>query len=123
MAKKTPTREDKRAEKEADVIMQSLARASESAVATTLDSITNRLRDNVPLMYHINALLENDEWRGVLIASAQGYTGTNNSGDKPAPARRLRVNVKRFEHLARHLIPVRLLLKPEICFFSHPHRS
>ena len=106
MAPKKETREDKRADKEADIIMQSLARASESAVATTLERITERLKNNVPLMYHINALLENDEWRGVLIASSQGFKGTNISGDKPAAAKKLRANVKMFGHLVRPLFGV-----------------
>ena len=106
MPAKKETREDRRADKEADVIMASLARASESAVATTLERITDRLKNNVPLMYHMNALLENDEWRGVLIASAQGFKGTGSSGDKPAPAKKLRVNVKQFGHLLRPLFGV-----------------
>ena len=96
-------RETMRAEKEADVIMQSLQRASESVVATTLQGITDTLKGNVPLMYHIHALLQNDEWRGVLNASAHGIAAPTQTGDKPAPAKKLKVNLKKFEHLSRHL--------------------
>ena len=104
---KVSGRDTIRAEKEADVIIQSLSRASESAVATTLASITQTLKMNVPLMYHIHALLENEEWRGVLTASAMGYTGsTQDIGDKPAPPRKIRTNVKKFEHLTRHMLIV-----------------
>ena len=106
MAKVTG-RETMRAEKEADVIIQSLGRASESAVATTLASITETLKSNVPLMYHIHALLQNEEWMGVLTASAMGYTSSiQGNGDKPAAQRRLRGNMKKFEHLTRHMLIV-----------------
>lgn len=89
------------AEKEADAVVASLMRASESAVATTLHGITETLRANTPLMYHISALLQNEEWRGVLEASALGKMKI--SGEKPvgkAP-KVLRQNVKKFEHLNR----------------------
>lgn len=54
----------KAAEKEAELIIASLARASDAAVETALNSVTEKLRQNIPLMYHINALLNNEEWTG-----------------------------------------------------------
>ena len=94
-----------RAEKEADVIVQSLRSAGEAAVATTLAGITDVLRANRPLMYHISALLHNEEWKSVLLASALGDgqeagEGTP-SGAKPEQGQRLRAGVKKFEHLVR----------------------
>ena len=102
MSTKPGARETQRAEKEADVIMASLARASEAATATTLASITGTLRNNTPLMYHIHALLQNDEWRGVLEAAARGHAApVERSGDKPDKDKKLRTNLKKFEHLPR----------------------
>ena len=101
---KASVRETLKAEKEADAIMHSLSRASESAVATTLAAITECLKQNTPLMYHIHALLKNDDWRAVLEASAKGQaTAEGGSGDKPDQGRKLRANVKKFEHLTRQL--------------------
>ena len=104
---KTNSREAMRAAKEADVVIQSMGRASESAVATTLASITQTLRGNTPLMYHIHALLNNEEWKAVMEASALGQNcgdkPAGSGGDKPAPSKGLRTNVKKFEHLPRLL--------------------
>ena len=105
MANKTGAREAAKADKEADIIISSLARASEAATATTLGSIVETLKGNVPLMYHIHALLQNEEWKAVLEAAALGHSGStdNASGAKPDVERKLRTNVKKFEHLSsRH---------------------
>ena len=103
MAGKVGLREAAKAEKEADIIIQSLMRASESAVATTLLSITDALKGNTPLMYRIHALLQNEEWKAVLEQSALGTSG-HKSGEKPGAKskKNFRVNVKQFQHLARH---------------------
>lgn len=100
---KVGLREAAKAEKEADIILQSLMRASESAVATTLHSITEALKANTPLMYHIHALLQNEEWKAVLETSALGVS-SQKSGDKPVAKtkKNFRVNVKQFQHLSRH---------------------
>ena len=99
-------REAKQAEKEAEAIVKSLQSAGEAAVATTLAGITKILKDNRPLMYHMSALLHNDEWKGVLMASALGQDEEKDPaspcGDKPA-VRKLRVGVKTFQHLSRTL--------------------
>ena len=99
-------REAKQAEKEAEAIVKSLQSAGEAAVATTLAGITRILKDNRPLMYHMSALLHNDEWKGVLMASALGGDEEKDPaspcGDKPA-VRKLRVGVKTFQHLSRTL--------------------
>ena len=98
-------REAAKAEKEADAIVQSLKSAGEAAVATTLAGITDVLKGNPPLMYHISALLHNPEWKGVLMASAMGGDGSaepsDSSGAKPVKVTKLRNNVKKFEQLAR----------------------
>ena len=99
---KPGAREAAKAEKEADIIIASLGRASEAATATTLATITETLRHNTPLMYHIAALLQNEEWRGVLEAAALGKARpTESSGEKPVAEKKLRGNVKKFEHLPR----------------------
>ena len=102
---KVCARETAKAEQEADAVVRSLSQACESAVATTLSSITKVLRDNVPLMYHINALLENDEWRAVLEASANGRSMyiTEEKAKAPVAEKKLKSNTKRFEHLPHHL--------------------
>ena len=107
MAAATKGREAKQAEKEAEAIVKSLQSAGEAAVATTLAGITKKLKENRPLMYHISALLHNEEWSGVLIASALGMDEDQKDqaspcGDKPA-LRKLRVGVKTFANLQRTL--------------------
>lgn len=62
-------------------MLRSLSRAGDAAIQTTLNAICDKLKNNVPLMYHISALLHNDEWTGVLEASIAG--GGSSSGDKP----------------------------------------
>lgn len=103
-------REAAKAEKEADVIVSSLRSAGEAAVATTLAGITDVLKANRPLMYHISALLHNEEWLGVLTASAMGDEQADPlsppGGAKPEKAQKLRANVKKFEHLARRALPI-----------------
>ena len=91
----------KRADKEADIILTSLKKASEAAIATTLKQINDQLRADTPLMYHVAALLQNEEWKGVLRASIDGV---EEGGDKPEPTaskRKLRAGSKKFSHLAK----------------------
>ena len=96
--------------KEASFIIQSLKKASISAMETTLKSIVTRLKNNTPLMYHIAALLENDEWRGVLEESIHGIekkdaTAKSQTAQavEPVVAKewKLRVGVKKMYHLAK----------------------
>jgi hypothetical protein len=88
------------ADKEADAIIAALHRASESAVDTTLAAINKKLEKNPPLMYHIHALLHNEEWTAVLEASALGIT--SRCGDKPVVVgKKLKKDLKKFEHLQR----------------------
>ena len=93
------------AEKEAELIIASLARASDAAVETTLNSVTEKLRQNILLMYHINALLNNEEWTGVLSSSIEGApSASGDSGDKPASGKKvwkLRAGLKKLAHLDR----------------------
>ena len=76
-------RQAKAAEKEAELNIASLPRASDAAVETTLMSVTETLRQNIPLMYHINALLNNEEWTAVLTSSIGGSGEQPDSGTKP----------------------------------------
>jgi len=94
----------KRADKEADAIFSSLKKASEAAIATTLTAITDKLRGDTPLMYHVSALLQNEEWTGVLRASISGEDAQTASGDQPVepPKKKLRQGTKKFVHLTRH---------------------
>ena len=98
-------RQAKAAEKEAEIIIASLPRASDAAVETTLNSVTEKLRQNIPLMYHINALLNNEEWTAVLTSSIGGGQGAQEvSGDKPDSAKKawkLRTGMQKFAHLDR----------------------
>ena len=104
---KASVRETKAAEKEADLVLKSLSRAGDAAIQTTLKDICEKLKTNVPLMYHISALLHNPEWTGVLEASiAGGGGGAASSGEKPGTPRKqwkFRVNAKRFTHLDKRV--------------------
>ena len=95
-------RESAKADKEAAAIMHSLTKASEAAVETTLESINEKLKNNTPLMYHIHALLHNEDWTSVLEASALGIT-SRCCGDKPVSkdTKKLKKEVRKFEHLTR----------------------
>ena len=96
-------RAQKAADKEAAAILASLSKASHAAIETTRAGINKQLSGNIPLMYHIHALLNNDEWRGVLEASIHGHTD-GKSGEKPEDEeddRKLRQGLKKFAHLLR----------------------
>jgi len=90
------------AEKEAGAIIASLSRASDAAVETTLGCITDKLRKNPPLMYHINALLNNEEWTAVLCNSIQGNKA-GSSSEKLVNKKqwKLRTGCKKLFHLDR----------------------
>ena len=94
-----------KAEKEADLVVQSLRSAGDAAVATTLAGITTVLSKNRPLMYHIHALLNNEECRNVLQASALGEAeeeaAGSPSGAKPDKGPKLRAGLTKFEQLRR----------------------
>ena len=83
--------------------MSSLAKPSEAAIETTLSGIVDKLKSNVPLMYHIHALLNNEEWTGVLEASISGSVTEQTCGEKPEQEWKLRSNVKKLLHLDRSL--------------------
>ena len=101
MAAAGSRRDAAKAEKTADAVIASLRSAGEAATATTLAAITKSLKTNTPLMYHIHALLQNDEGRAVLEASAYGGEEEVDLGDKPASQKQhpLRATLKKFEHL------------------------
>ena len=99
-------REEKAANKEAEAVLASLSRAGEAAVQQTLDDIREILKKDVPLMYHINALLHNPEWTGVLKASINGIAAVAASGDKPGKGWRLRAGIRKFGHLDRRVMQV-----------------
>jgi site-specific recombinase len=99
-------REVQKAEQQADAVVQSLRQAGEAAVATTLAGITDVLKKDRPLMYHISALLHNQEWKAVLVASALGDIDVEASADGAKPDKteqKLRVGISKFQQLARHL--------------------
>ena len=101
---KVSHREAKAAKTEAEVVIRSLSHAGDAAIARTLQDISDRLRSNVPLLYHIGALLNNSEWTAVLEASIAGHEAT--CGDKQAPPRKqwkLRVDAKKFTHLDKRV--------------------
>ena len=101
---KVSAREEKAAIKEAEAVLASLSRAGEAAVAQTLDDIREILKTDAPLMYHINALLHNPEWTGVLKASINGIAAVAASGDKPGKGWRLRAGIRKFGHLDRRVM-------------------
>ena len=100
----------KAADKEAEVIIASLAKASDAAIETTLCNIVEKLKSNVPLMYHINALLHNKEWTNVLEASLHHKAATEaqdaakSSGDKPEKVWPIRAGIKKFVQLSRNVL-------------------
>ena len=81
MAKPPTARETRAAYKDADIVLQCLSRAGDAAIQTTLNAICDKLKANVPLMYHISALLHNDGWVGALEATIAGGGG-DCSGEK-----------------------------------------
>ncbi len=92
-----------KADKEVGIILSSLAKASEAAIETTLNGIVDKLKSNIPLMYHIHALLNNEEWTGVLEASISGNVSAPDSGEKPDKEWKLRSGMKKLAHLDRSL--------------------
>ena len=93
-------RESTKADKKANAILNSLKKASEAAVETTLTSINEKLKSNTPLMYHIHALLNNEDWTNALEASALGIT--SRCGDKPVSKdKKLKKEIKKIKHLTR----------------------
>ena len=112
MAAKISAREEKAANKEAEAVLKSLSRAGDAAVAQTLDDIREILKKDVPLMYHINALLHNPEWTGVLKASINGIAAVAANGDKPGKGWRLRAGIRKFGHLDRRVMQL-------LCYSKH----
>ena len=104
IAAKISAREEKAANKEAEAVLKSLSRAGDAAVAQTLDDIREILKKYAPLMYHINALLHNPEWTGVLKASINGIAAVASSGGKPGKEWRLRAGIRKFGHLDRRVM-------------------
>ena len=102
MAAPGTRRDAAKAVKTADAVMASMRSAGEAATATTLAGITQMLKANTPLMYHIHALLQNDEWRAVLEASAFGVDEEVEFDDakKGTP---LRATIKKIDHLKQTL--------------------
>ena len=109
---KISAREEKAANKEAEAVLASLSRAGEVAVQQTLDDIREILKKDVPLMYHINALLHNPEWTGVLKASINGVAAVAAIGDKPGKGWRLRAGIRKFGHLDRRVMQL-------LCYSQH----
>ena len=85
--------------------MAALSRASDAAVETTLMGIAEKLRDNIPLMYHINGLLCNPEWTAVLENSIKGVAAVQ-CGEKPGNKKQwtLRMGARKLFHLDRRLV-------------------
>ena len=113
---KISAREEKAANKEAEAVLASLSRAGEAAVAQTLDDIREILKKDVPLMYHINALLHNPEWTGVLKASINGIAAVASSGDKPGKGWRLRAGIRKFGHIDRRAMQL-------LCYSKHVRQN
>ena len=112
MARIISWREEKAANKEAEAVLASLSRAGEAAIAQTLDDIREALKNDGPLMYHINALLHNPEWTGVLKASINGVAAVAAIGDKPGKGWRLRAGIRKFGHLDRRVMQL-------LCYSKH----
>ena len=97
-----------KAEKEADDVQRALCLASQGAIDTCLANINEKLRSNVPLMYHLGALLQNEEWTATLLNSVPSTMATANSGDKPGSNKNekpkmLLASVKKLKDLGRHI--------------------
>ena len=96
------SRAEKAADKEAAAILASLSRAGEAAVEQTIQDTVGILRQDPGLLYHLNALLHNEQWKEVLRASANPKT---EGGDKPdgdhGQGKKLRTTMKKFGHLDR----------------------
>ena len=70
------SRAEKAADKEAAAILASLSRAGEAAIEQTVEDTVKILRADPGLLYHLNALLHNEEWKAVLRASANSKPPT-----------------------------------------------
>ena len=96
------SRAEKAADKEAAAILASLSRAGEAAVEQAIQDTVSVLRADPVLLYHLNALLHNEQWKEVLRASANPKT---EGGDKPdgdqEQGKKLRTTMKKFGHLDR----------------------
>ena len=96
------SRAEKAADKEAAAILASLSRAGEAAVEQTIEDTVKILRADPGLLYHLNALLHNEQWKEVLRASANPKV---EGGDKPDAEKKqgkmLRATMKKFGHLDR----------------------
>ena len=96
------SRAEKAADKEAAAILASLSRAGEAAIEQTVEDTVKILRADPGLLYHLNALLHNEEWKAVLRASANPQ---KEGGDKPDAdqelGKKLRITMKKFGHLDR----------------------
>lgn len=104
MAAPGTRRDAAKAVKTADAVMASMRSAGEAATATTLAGITQMLKANTPLMYHIHALLQNQAWRAELEASANGPSDRKNDSGVLRPSHKqtlLQCRIKRFEHLRK----------------------
>ena len=112
MAVKISARDEKAANKEAEAVLKSLSRAGDAAVAQTLEDIREIWKKYAPLMYHINALLHNQEWTAVLKASINGIAAVAASGDKPGKGWRLRAGIRKFGHLDRSVMQL-------LCYSQH----
>ena len=96
------TRAEKAAEKEASAIVASLARAGTAAVEQAVKELVETLRGDPALLYHINALLHNPEWRGVLKASMSGPENGEKPEQENDSGKKVRVTIKKFWQLPRH---------------------
>ena len=104
MAASGSRREAAKAGKTADAAIASLRRAGEESRASALLDIMTDLQINSVVMYHIHALLQNQEWRAELEASANGPSDGENDSGVLHPSHKqtlLQGRIKRFEHLRK----------------------
>ena len=104
MAASGSRREAANAGKTADAAIASLRRAGEESRASALLDIMTDLQINSVVMYHIHTLLQNQEWRAELEASANGPSDRENDSGVLHPSHKqtlLQGRITRFEHLRK----------------------
>ena len=118
---KVGRRAEKKADKEAEVVIQSLRKASQGAIEGTLNGIVKILENDIPLMYHVSGLLHNEEWRAVLKSCLEAEEGTgasSASGEKPAAEEekwKLRAGLRKFDHLKRRYLHIQICSRNKHC--------
>jgi hypothetical protein len=91
-------------EKEADMVVSSLAKAADAAVEATKDHIDGVLQNNRPLMFLLSGMLRNKEWIGILeqsLVMSPAAASQVEGEEKKTVVWKMRTGLQTMEHLKR----------------------